>query len=102
MICTEPTVEELVGAVNATDERAAAAARERHTRLAKPPGSLGELEELGARLSAISGRCPPPVPEAPVVVLAAADHGVHARGVSAWPQRVTGLMVATVAAGGAA
>ena len=102
MIDTEPTVEDLVGAVTATDQRAAAAARERHTRLAKPPGSLGRLEELGARLSAISGRCPPPVPAAPVVVVASADHGVHAQGVSHWPQSVTELMVATMAAGGAA
>lgn len=91
--------EALVAAVPATDPAAAAAARERHRRLAKPPGSLGHLEELGARLAAIAGRCPPPVPGAPAVVVAAADHGVHARGVSDWPQAVTGAMVATAAAG---
>ncbi|MDP9439648.1 MAG: nicotinate-nucleotide--dimethylbenzimidazole phosphoribosyltransferase, partial [Actinomycetota bacterium] len=45
------------------DEGAMAEARERHLTLTKPPGSLGRLEELGARLAGVAGRCPPPVPE---------------------------------------
>jgi nicotinate-nucleotide--dimethylbenzimidazole phosphoribosyltransferase len=92
-------IEELVGGVVPVDGAAAQAARARHARLAKPPGSLGRLEELGCRLAAIAGRCPPPVPAAPALVVAAADHGVHAQGVSDWPQAVTAAMVATVAAG---
>ncbi len=92
-------IEELVRSVVPIDERVAAAARERHDRLAKPPGSLGRLEDLGVRLAAITGRCPPPVPASPVVIVAAADHGVHAQGVSDWPQAVTTAMVRTVAAG---
>jgi nicotinate-nucleotide--dimethylbenzimidazole phosphoribosyltransferase len=90
-------IEELVRAVASVDENAAAAARDRHDRLAKPPGSLGRLEDLGVQLAAISGRCPPPVPESAVVIVAAADHGVHAEGVSDWPQAVTAAMVSAVA-----
>jgi nicotinate-nucleotide--dimethylbenzimidazole phosphoribosyltransferase len=92
-------IEELRAGVVPTDPAAAAAARERHGRLAKPPGSLGRLEDVGAQLAAISGRCPPPVPGSPALVVAAADHGVHGQGVSDWPQAVTGAMVSTVAAG---
>ncbi|MGH8984641.1 MAG: nicotinate-nucleotide--dimethylbenzimidazole phosphoribosyltransferase [Acidimicrobiia bacterium] len=84
------------------DEDARAAARARHDRLTKPPGSLGGLEELGARLAAISGACPPPVPQSPAVAVFAADHGVAAAGVTMWPQDVTAQMVANFVAGGAA
>jgi nicotinate-nucleotide--dimethylbenzimidazole phosphoribosyltransferase len=96
------TLDELVRAVHPVDAAATEAAQERHARLAKPPGSLGRLETLGAQLAGIAGRCPPPVPSAPTVVVAAGDHGVHARGVSDWSQSVTSAMVSTVAAGGAA
>lgn len=95
-------IEELLAGVRPVDENARAAGRERHDRLAKPPGSLGRLEELGAQLAAIRGQCPPPVPVRPAVVVAAADHGVHARGISDWPQAVTTAMVSTVAGGAAA
>jgi nicotinate-nucleotide--dimethylbenzimidazole phosphoribosyltransferase len=77
-------------------------ARARHATLIKPPGSLGELEELGARLAAIAGMCPPPVPDRPAVVVAAADHGVHAQHVTPWPQEVTTIMVQQFCAGTAA
>lgn len=95
-------IDELVSAVEPVDAEAAAVARDRHDKLAKPPGSLGHLEDLGAQLAAISRQCPPPVPESAAVVVAAGDHGVHAQGVSDWPQDVTRLMVSTVAGGGAA
>jgi nicotinate-nucleotide--dimethylbenzimidazole phosphoribosyltransferase len=95
-------VAELAGGVPAVDADAAEAARERHDRLVKPPGSLGRLEALGARLAAIAGTCPPPVPERPAAVVAAGDHGVLARGVSAWPAEVTALMVGEFCAGRAA
>lgn len=97
-----PTLEELVASVRPVDRGAFESARERHAGLAKPPGSLGRLEDLGARLAAIARHCPPPVPSSPAVVVAAADHGVHAEGVSDWPQEVTSAMVATIASGGAA
>ena len=93
---------EAAASVAPVDRAAAAAARERHGRLTKPPGSLGRLEDAGARLSAVARRCPPPVPEPASVAVFAADHGVLAEGVSPWPQEVTGQMVANFAAGGAA
>ncbi len=84
------------------DEAARGAAADRHATLTKPAGSLGRLEDLGLRLAAIAGACPPPVPREATVVVAAADHGVHAQAVTPWPQRVTAQMVAGVAAGTAA
>lgn len=93
---------ETVAAVEPIDREAMAAARERQTRLTKPAGSLGALEELGERLAGVARRCPPPVPVRPVVAIFAGDHGVHAQGVSPWPQEVTAQMVANFVAGGAA
>ena len=83
-----------------SDARAAAAARQ--AQLTKPAGSLGRVEELGATLAAITGRCPPPVPTRPVVAVFAGDHGVVASGVTPWPQAITAAMVANFAGGGAA
>ena len=67
----------------------------------KPPGSLGRLEELACRLTAIRGSVPDG-PLRPAIVVAAADHGVVAHGVSAYPQEVTAQMLANFANGGAA
>jgi nicotinate-nucleotide--dimethylbenzimidazole phosphoribosyltransferase len=66
--------------------------------LAKPRRSLGKLEELAARLALIQ-RTLKPVVKPRRLVLFAGDHGVVARGVSAWPSEVTGLMVATMLIG---
>lgn len=92
-------VAELVGQVGPADEAAAEAARGRHARLATPPGALGQLETVGVRLAALAGACPPPVPAHPAVLVAAGDHGVHARGVTRWPQEVTAAMVGAFCAG---
>ena len=59
----------------------------------KPRGSLGRLEGLVSRIAAIRGDVPPRHPRAALVV-AAADHGVAAEGVSAYPQSVTAEMLA--------
>jgi len=67
----------------------------------KPRGSLGRLEELAVRLASVRGTLRPDPLEAAVVV-AAGDHGVAREGVSAYPQEVTGQMLATFASGGAA
>ena len=77
-------------------------ARDRLARLAKPPGSLGRLEDLAVQLCEISGICPPPIPEPVVVAVFAGDHGVLAQGVSPWPQEITAAMVRTFVLGGAA
>jgi nicotinate-nucleotide--dimethylbenzimidazole phosphoribosyltransferase len=69
--------------------------------LTKPSGSLGALEELAIQLSAITGELKPSVTP-PAVIVFAADHGVAAEGVSAFPQAVTAQMVANFANGGAA
>jgi nicotinate-nucleotide--dimethylbenzimidazole phosphoribosyltransferase len=86
----------------APDQNVRRQAVARHLELAKPPGSLGRLEELGAWLAACQGVCPPRPCARPRVVVFAGDHGIAARGVSAYPSKVTAQMVATVLAGGAA
>jgi nicotinate-nucleotide--dimethylbenzimidazole phosphoribosyltransferase len=69
--------------------------------LTKPPRSLGRLEELAVRLGSIQGtRTPRTAPRR--LILFAADHGVTAAGVSAWPAQVTSLMVRNICAGTAA
>ncbi len=78
-----------------------AKARTRQQRLTKPPGSLGRLEEAGVRLAAIL-RSEKPRLGPGAVVVAAADHGVTAEGVSAYPAEVTPQMVRNFLAGGAA
>jgi nicotinate-nucleotide--dimethylbenzimidazole phosphoribosyltransferase len=101
-VALEGRVLELAGEVGPLDGEATARARERHLTLTKPPGSLGRLEDLGVRLSAMAGEVPPPAPEEPAAVICAADHGVIARGVSPWPKEVTATMVENFCAGGAA
>ena len=83
------------------DEAASAAAAEHLDRLTKPPGSLGRLEELAIQLAAITGEVAPTFDRRAIVV-AAADHGVTAQGVSAYPSEVTAQMVGNFVAGGAA
>ena len=79
---------------------AARAARERQDLLLKPRGSLGRLEDLAVWMAAVTGD---PVPRLrSVVVIAAADHGVADEGVSAYPQDVTGQMLAAFLGGGSA
>lgn len=91
----------LLDAVRPADTDALAAAAARQARLAKPSGSLGALEDVATRLAGSAGQCPPPLPAPAAVAVFAGDHGVHARGVTPWPQAVTAQMVAALAAGGA-
>ena len=88
-------------AIAPRDEAAAARAEARQARLTKPPGSLGRLEALATRIAGITGRERPRL-ERRLVVVAAADHGVAAQGVSAYPAEVTAQMVANFVGGGAA
>ncbi|MEV4202505.1 nicotinate-nucleotide--dimethylbenzimidazole phosphoribosyltransferase [Micromonospora globbae] len=94
-------LESTIAAIRPLDDAAMAAARELHGRLTKPAGSLGALEELSVRLAGLAGACPPPLPERAAVAIFAGDHGVHAQGVSPWPQEVTAQMIANFLAGGA-
>jgi nicotinate-nucleotide--dimethylbenzimidazole phosphoribosyltransferase len=90
-----------IEAIRPISQRAVDEADARQAQLTKPPGSMGQLEDLGAQLAGIARTCPPPVPQRPAIAVFAADHGVHAQGVSPWPQEVTAQMVANLAAGGA-
>lgn len=73
----------------------------RQLTLTKPPGSLGRLEEIGNRLAAIQRTVTPDISRKRIYVVAA-DHGVTAEGVSAYPSEVTAQMVENFLAGGAA
>src|SRR5581483_4400287 len=90
----------LVEAIAPPPPGALDAARRHLDALTKPPGSLGRVEEIAARLAALRGGAPRV--ERPVVFTFAADHGVVAEGVSAYPQVVTAQMVENFLAGGAA
>ncbi len=77
------------------------AAEARQGQLTKPLGSLGRLEEIAIQLAAMQ-RSPRPTVEQARIAIFAADHGVAAEGVSAFPQSVTLEMVRNFACGGAA
>jgi nicotinate-nucleotide--dimethylbenzimidazole phosphoribosyltransferase len=94
-------IRRLLDVMPGPNDAAAAAARAREAQLTKPAGALGRLEEIAAWLAAWQGRHPPRV-EHPRVSVFAGNHGVVARGVSAYPAEVTGQMVANFIAGGAA
>lgn len=92
---------EAIEAVEAPDSVWAALAADRQARLTMPPGSMGRLLELGRLLASIQ-RTDRPQGEPALVAVFAADHGVAANGVSAYPPEVTGQMVANYLRGGAA
>jgi len=83
------------------DKAAAAAAEARNAQLTKPPGALGRLEDLAIWYAGWRGDARPHI-AAPQIVVFAGNHGVTARGVSAFPAEVTAQMVANFEAGGAA
>jgi nicotinate-nucleotide--dimethylbenzimidazole phosphoribosyltransferase len=83
------------------DRRAESAAAAREAQLTKPPGALGRLEELAQWLATWQGKHPPSV-DHPRTAVFAGNHGVAARGVSAYPAAVTAQMVQNFIRGGAA
>ncbi len=94
-------LERLAGPVAVPDPDAVEQARHRQRTLTKPPGSLGRLEALAVWFAARQGRVQPALDRVQITVFAA-DHGVAAEGVSAFPQSVTVEMLRNFAAGGAA
>ncbi|MFJ7021070.1 nicotinate-nucleotide--dimethylbenzimidazole phosphoribosyltransferase [Streptomyces sp. NPDC101117] len=92
---------ETVSQIRPLDAKALGEAWERQKRMTKPAGALGMLEIISAQLSGLSRQCPPPIPEPAAVAIFAGDHGVHAQGVTPWPQEVTAQMVANFLGGGA-
>ena len=91
----------LVRELPGPDLEAASAAAAREAQLTKPAGALGRLEELAAWLATWQGRHPPRI-DHPRTCVFAGNHGVAARGVSAYPSSVTAQMVKNFIAGGAA
>jgi len=94
-------LERTIDAIRPVDAQWIAAAERHQLELTKPPGSLGRLEEIANRCAAIR-RTLTPAADRPRIVIFAADHGVCAEGVSAYPQEVTAQMVANYLRGGAA
>lgn len=92
---------DLVNLLPAPETAAVEAYRARDAQLTKIPGSLGRLEAIGEWLAAATGQIPPKV-DKPLVAVFAANHGITAKGVSAFPAEVTKQMVANYGAGGAA
>ena len=93
-------VSRILKAIKPLDEAAMQAARSRQDSLTKPQGSLGRLEELAIRIAGIKGDMSLAL-EHKAIVTMAADHGVVAEGVSAYPQEVTRQMVYNFLQGGA-
>ncbi|SFI90289.1 nicotinate-nucleotide--dimethylbenzimidazole phosphoribosyltransferase [Jannaschia pohangensis] len=85
----------------APDATARDGASDRNGQLTKPPGALGRLEDLAIWYAGWRGEARPRI-TAPQVLVFAGNHGVTARGVSAFPAEVTVQMVANFKAGGAA
>jgi nicotinate-nucleotide--dimethylbenzimidazole phosphoribosyltransferase len=83
------------------DAAAIEGARARNGQLTKPPGALGRLEDLALWYVGWRGSARPAL-DRPQIVIFAGNHGVAARGVSAFPAEVTVQMVANFRAGGAA
>jgi nicotinate-nucleotide--dimethylbenzimidazole phosphoribosyltransferase len=95
------SLERSLARIGPLDAAAMARAGAALDRLTKPPGSLGRLEALAIQLAGITGRTDAAL-DRKAIVVAAADHGVTAQGVSAYPSAVTAQMVANFVAGGAA
>ena len=94
-------LEDVIGRIGRADSRAMKEAELRQGRLTKPPGSLGRLEGLSVQLAGIFGAKRPMI-GGKALIVAAADHGVVAQGVTAYPQAVTAQMVLNFLEGGAA
>jgi len=94
------SLEAIISEITPPDAQCMAQAQAHTAQLVMPTRALGRLHEIGERLCAIQGTLTPSITQKAVLIMAA-DHGVAASGVSAYPQEVTGAMVQTFLAGGA-
>jgi nicotinate-nucleotide--dimethylbenzimidazole phosphoribosyltransferase len=95
------SLQEVISAIEPPDSVWLAHARAHLDSLTKPLGSLGYLEDIAAKVVAIQQTAQPHVEKKAVYVFAA-DHGITAEGVSAYPKEVTRQMVLNFLRGGAA
>ena len=95
------TLAQAIRRIGPADPEARRRAEARQLRLTKPPGSLGRLEQVSVQLAGVFGTEQPRI-RGKAVIVAAADHGVVAQGVTGYPQAVTGQMVQNFLEGGAA
>lgn len=84
----EKELEKYITGITGINHAAAATARERLDSLAKPPGSLGKLEDIAAKLAGITGRICNTVDKRCVIIMCS-DNGVVEEGVASAPQSVT-------------
>lgn len=95
------TFRQLLAAAPAPDQASKEGAQARNLQLTKPPQALARLEDLAIWYAGWRGDARPEI-KAPQVIVFAGNHGVTAKGVSAFPPEVTVQMVANFEAGGAA
>lgn len=100
MITNEEILNNAISIIEPCSERMLNGAKKSLDKLAMPPGALGQIGELTAKLISIQKTMKPQIKKR-VLVLSAADHGVMAQGVSHYPQ-ITDAIVKTAAKGGAA
>lgn len=94
----EEKIKQIIAGVRSTDKSAADKAKEYQSRLAKPPGSLGRLEELSVRLAGITGMIHNVLDKKRILVFCA-DNGVIEEGVASAPQSVTTAQTVNMAHG---
>ena len=92
---------EIVKGIHPIDQEWIAKARERTAQLVMPTRALGRLHDISEQLCGIQKTLQPSINRKAILVMAG-DHGIVDEGVSAYPQEVTGAMVQTFLAGGAA
>jgi nicotinate-nucleotide--dimethylbenzimidazole phosphoribosyltransferase len=91
----------LLAALPGPDAASISAAQDRNAQLTKPPGALGQLEDIAAWVAGWQGTAQPRS-DRPQICIFAGNHGIAARGVSAFPAEVTAQMVMNFVHGGAA
>lgn len=94
-------LQKILSSIPSLDNTAMKKAEERQSQLTKPAGSLGRLEKIAIQVAGITRKTIPALGKKRVI-LCAADHGVTAEGVSAFPSAVTPMMVLNFLSGGAA